>query len=90
MTALVEDLNEVVPALGLMGLRRISAVAVQRLRSSLVERRHTRHMPPFAVAELVQATSLSKYGEIVQAGLPMSDNCLFQKIEPFSEVKFKI
>ena len=26
----------------------------------------------------------------VQAGLPLADNCLFSKIEPFSEVKFKI
>ena len=27
---------------------------------------------------------------ILQAGLPIDDNCLFQKIEPFSEVKFKV
>ena len=26
----------------------------------------------------------------VQAGLAMPDNCLFQKIKPFSEVKLKI
>ena len=27
---------------------------------------------------------------IEQAGLPIDDNCLFQKIKPISEVKFKI
>ena len=27
---------------------------------------------------------------IVQAGLAMPDDCLFQKVEPFSEVEFKI
>ena len=41
-------------------------------------------------------TNLEQWGnvpslqELVQAGLAMSDHCLFQKNKPFSEVKFKV
>ena len=43
-----------------------------------------------AIGIFVWAQALSELLLYVQAGLAMSDNCLIQKIEPCSEVKFKI
>ena len=51
------------------------------------EHRDTFHLEPQKDTVSIEKAGFSKN---VQAGLAIADNCLFGKIQPFSEVKFKI